>query len=227
MTQEAREHLFLVLFFDNKRTWSVLCSLNILNNIIATVECLFLSKYMNIQFKSKTKASGIHLSTHQKHFSSSKETKVHDDRRFTRNDANVVLESKKTEIKHGVVSDVGQSVQKQGFLVRKRQVLAIEYTRISVERACTCACACPGSGCPAPNWCLLVWTRSWTKRKCWRAGSPTSASRCRSPTTALCSTAARCRETPAARPATVTERSLLKQALTFRLSITKHKSLFQ
>lgn len=23
MTQEAREHLFLVLFFDNKRTWSV------------------------------------------------------------------------------------------------------------------------------------------------------------------------------------------------------------
>lgn len=24
MTQEAREHLFLVLFFDNKRTWSVL-----------------------------------------------------------------------------------------------------------------------------------------------------------------------------------------------------------
>lgn len=25
MTQEAREHLFLVLFFDNKRTWSVLC----------------------------------------------------------------------------------------------------------------------------------------------------------------------------------------------------------
>ena len=25
MTQEAREHLFLVLFFDNKRTWSVHC----------------------------------------------------------------------------------------------------------------------------------------------------------------------------------------------------------
>lgn len=24
MTQEAREHLFLVLFFDNKRTWSVI-----------------------------------------------------------------------------------------------------------------------------------------------------------------------------------------------------------
>lgn len=24
MTQEAREHLFLVLFFDNKRTWLVL-----------------------------------------------------------------------------------------------------------------------------------------------------------------------------------------------------------
>lgn len=27
MTQEAREHLFLVLFFDNKRTWSVLLRL--------------------------------------------------------------------------------------------------------------------------------------------------------------------------------------------------------
>ena len=26
MTQEAREHLFLVLFFDNKRTWSVVIS---------------------------------------------------------------------------------------------------------------------------------------------------------------------------------------------------------
>lgn len=32
MTQEAREHLFLVLFFDNKRTWSVLSSLHTLNS---------------------------------------------------------------------------------------------------------------------------------------------------------------------------------------------------
>lgn len=31
MTQEAREHLFLVLFFDNKRTWSVLYSLCIIH----------------------------------------------------------------------------------------------------------------------------------------------------------------------------------------------------
>lgn len=31
MTQEAREHLFLVLFFDNKRTWSVLSSLHTRN----------------------------------------------------------------------------------------------------------------------------------------------------------------------------------------------------
>ena len=32
MTQEAREHLYLVLFFDNKRTWSV--SFNSLGQII-------------------------------------------------------------------------------------------------------------------------------------------------------------------------------------------------
>lgn len=35
MTQEAREHLFLVLFFDNKRTWSVLCLICLSNFIVA------------------------------------------------------------------------------------------------------------------------------------------------------------------------------------------------
>lgn len=67
-------------------------------------------------------------------------------------------------------------------------------------------CVCAGSGCRAPSWCRWASTRSWTRRRCWRAGSPTSANPCRLPTTALCSTAARCRETPAARPATATER---------------------
>lgn len=61
-----------------------------------------------MQFKSKTKASGIHLSTHQKQLSS-KETNGHDDRTFTRNGADVVfreLEKKKKKYREklGVVS---------------------------------------------------------------------------------------------------------------------------
>lgn len=108
----------------------------------------------------------------------------------------------------------------QDFQVKKQQVLAGGLTEFQ-SNVHAHALVCPGSGCPAPNWCRSAWTRNWTKRKCWRAGSPTSASRCRSPTTALCSTAARCRETPAARPATVTERCLLKQTLIFHLSFTR------
>lgn len=73
-------------------------------------------------------------------------------------------------------------------------------------KSLVCVCVCAGSGCRAPSWCRWASTRSWTRRRCWRAGSPTSANRCRWPTTVRCSTAARCRETPAARPATATER---------------------
>lgn len=48
---------------------------------------------MKIQFKNMTKASGIDLlSAPKQHFSTSKESKVQDDRTFTRNGANVVLE---------------------------------------------------------------------------------------------------------------------------------------
>lgn len=66
-------------------------------------------------------------------------------------------------------------------------------------------CVYSGSGYRALSWCRLGWTRNWTRRKCWKAENPTSASPCRWPTTAPCNTAARCRETPAARPVTVTE----------------------
>lgn len=103
-----------------------------------------------------------------------------------------------------------------------------------------CACVIPGSGCRALSWCRSAWTRSWTRRRCWRAGNPTSANQCRWPTTVLCSTAARCREIPAARPATVTERrhtpyvSVLAGAVDYiflcgehKPSITEHKQLFQ
>lgn len=38
MTQEAREHLFLVLFFDNKRTWSVLWV--ILSHLFVFTNCI-------------------------------------------------------------------------------------------------------------------------------------------------------------------------------------------
>lgn len=72
-------------------------------------------------------------------------------------------------------------------------------------RVCVCVCVHPGSGCHALSWCRSVWTRSWTKRRCWKAGNPTFASLCKWPTTVPCNTAARCRETPAVKPATVTE----------------------
>jgi len=68
-----------------------------------------------------------------------------------------------------------------------------------------CVCAHTGSGCRARSWCRSAWTRSWTRRRCWRGGNPTFASLCRWPITAPCSTAAKCRETPAAKPVTVTE----------------------
>lgn len=58
---------------------------------------------MKIQFKNMTKVSGIHfLSSRKQHFSSSKESKVQDDRTFTRNGANVVLESLERE-KHAAL----------------------------------------------------------------------------------------------------------------------------
>lgn len=45
MTQEAREHLFLVLFFDNKRTWSVCVCVHVcivlLYYIVSDHLCLF------------------------------------------------------------------------------------------------------------------------------------------------------------------------------------------
>lgn len=45
MTQEAREHLFLVLFFDNKRTWSVLwvllTHLCVFTYLIVTNHCYY------------------------------------------------------------------------------------------------------------------------------------------------------------------------------------------
>lgn len=137
---------------------------------------------------------------------------MQDDGTFTRNGANVVLESRKGETCSVVL---GQRVQKHRCCCQRalehffgHEMGSFGPSYDSVE----CPFVCPGSGCPAPNWCRSAWTRNWTRRRCWRAGSPTSASRCRSPTTALCSTAARCRETPAARPATVTEHSSWEQA---------------
>lgn len=50
MTQEAREHLFLVLFFDNKRTWSVLK----LSYLLIFLKVFFFSPY-----KNKTKIASV------------------------------------------------------------------------------------------------------------------------------------------------------------------------
>lgn len=71
MTQEAREHLFLVLFFDNKRTWSVLWVVltrvflltnfivpyHLASNLVALADILyFLTKMMRkCTIKNKTK----------------------------------------------------------------------------------------------------------------------------------------------------------------------------
>lgn len=92
----------------------------------------------------------------------------------------------------------------------------------------------PGSGCHAPSWCLLGWTRSWTRRRCWRAGSLTFASQFRWPTIVPCNTAARCRETPAVKPVIVTKdthkKALMCCAVEFlflyraQLCIIRHKN---
>lgn len=66
MTQEAREHLFLVLFFDNKRTWSVLWDHLVLSFCIhsflkLTSSCfvLIFSKMMKFSKKQKTRPTNI------------------------------------------------------------------------------------------------------------------------------------------------------------------------
>lgn len=52
MTQEAREHLFLVLFFDNKRTWSV-SPLAVTSRLHFCVQDFF---FFFLQFVLKNKA---------------------------------------------------------------------------------------------------------------------------------------------------------------------------
>lgn len=57
MTQEAREHLFLVLFFDNKRTWSVLV-------LLAFSHCNFVSMLeflISIRFLTQNTAEHLGL----------------------------------------------------------------------------------------------------------------------------------------------------------------------
>lgn len=88
------------------------------------------------------------------------------------------------------------------LLLRKQSLIEDELTL-----ECMCVFVHAGSGYHALSWCRSGWTKSWTRRKCWRAGSRTSASQYRWLTTVPCSTAVRCRETPAARPVTVTEQT--------------------
>ncbi len=62
MTQEAREHLFLVLFFDNKRTWSVLLLFlsHLFDCIVTDHSSKFISSLfvLTAVFSRKTQDSG-------------------------------------------------------------------------------------------------------------------------------------------------------------------------
>lgn len=117
------------------------------------------------------------------------------------------------------------SIKGREALYKKPVCLA--FTNACFFLCCACAYVLAGSGFRALSWCLWASTKSWTKRRCSKAGSPTSANQCRWPIIVPCSTAARCRGTPAVKLVTVTEhkhtRTLESPALHHRLQRRRGK----